>query len=72
MKIFVKVKPWAKVERVEPTLQGYIVYTKEPAQDGRANQRAIELLAKHLKVPKTSVTIKSGSSARYKIIEIGK
>ena len=70
LKIFVKVKPWSKHEGVKKLLQGYEVAVKEPAQEGRANKRAIELLAKHFKVSKSQVVIRTGQSGRYKIVEI--
>lgn len=70
MKIIIKVKPWAKVEGVTQILGGLQVAVKEPAQDGKANKRAVELLAKHFGVPKSSVTIKSGQTGRHKIVEI--
>ena len=83
MKILVKVKSSAKrelVERVgEPALNTrgtkvlmdfYNVWVKEQAVDGKANEAVIRALATHLKVPVSSVKIKSGRESRQKIIEI--
>jgi len=71
MKIIVKVKPWAKVERVEELLPGsYQVYVNAPAQEGKANQRLVELLAAYFNVPKSSIEIISGQTARTKIITL--
>lgn len=39
-------------------------------EDGKANQALVELLAKTLAVPKSSVTIAAGATARLKRIEI--
>ena len=84
MKILVKVRPSAKKELVErvgqPTLDFtnarkeelafYRVWVKEPAVDGKANEAVIRALAKHLKVPTSTVKIKSGRESRQKVIEI--
>lgn len=70
MKIFVKIKPWSRREGVKKLLQGYEVAVKEPAQEGKANKRAIELLAKHFNVSKSQVVIRSGQTSRYKIVDI--
>ena len=83
MKILVKVKSSAKrelVERVgEPALNTrgtkvlmdfYNVWVKEEAVDGKANEAVIRAIAKHLKVPASSVRIKSGRESRQKVIEV--
>ena len=41
-----------------------------PPIDGRANGACIEFFAKLLKVPRSSVTIASGQSARTKVIRV--
>jgi uncharacterized protein (TIGR00251 family) len=41
-----------------------------PPVDGRANQACIELFAKLLKVPRSSVTIASGQTSRNKVIRV--
>jgi hypothetical protein len=43
---------------------------KSPPVDGKANQELIALVARHFKVPKAAVTIKSGASARLKWLTI--
>ncbi|MCB1197264.1 MAG: DUF167 domain-containing protein [Deltaproteobacteria bacterium] len=49
MKIQVDVKLHAKAEEVVFVKEGhYIVKVHQPPVDGKANQRVIELLAKHL------------------------
>ena len=71
MKLHALVKPGAK-NREETVTPGetYQITTREPAIDGRANTRAIELLAEHLNVSKTKVKIVSGAGSRYKTFEI--
>jgi len=83
MKILVKVKSSAKREFVErvgkPTLNTrgtkilmdfYIVWVKEPAVDGKANEAVIRAVANHLKIPTTMVKIKSGQTSRQKVVEV--
>ena len=41
-----------------------------PAEGGRANDAVVRLLADTLAVPRTSVTLVSGQSARDKIVEL--
>jgi uncharacterized protein len=41
-----------------------------PAEAGRANDAVVRLLADTLAVPRTSVTLVSGHSARDKIVEL--
>ncbi len=41
-----------------------------PPVEGRANEACIEVLAKLLKVPRSSVTIASGHTSRNKVIRV--
>jgi uncharacterized protein (TIGR00251 family) len=71
MKISVTVKPNSRKEEVVSTAEGeYTVRVCAPPVEGKANERVIELLAKHFGVPKSRVTISRGSSGRKKIVEI--
>jgi len=71
MKIFVKVKPGAKVEKVEKTDDSHFtVSVKEPPIQGRANQAIIKVLAEYFGVAFSSVKIISGFTSRQKIIKI--
>ncbi|KKT41370.1 hypothetical protein A2W54_02120 [Candidatus Giovannonibacteria bacterium RIFCSPHIGHO2_02_43_13] len=71
MKVSVKIKPGSKQEKIEKDLLGgYNVWVREPAKDGKANEAAIELLAKHFDVPKSLVNIVSGYSSKKKTFEI--
>ena len=46
MRIFVRVKPGAKVDKVEKVDEThYNVWVKSPAKEGKANESVIELLA---------------------------
>lgn len=71
MKKQVKVKPNSKRQSIEEAADGsLIVYLKSPPVDGKANQELIALLAERFKVSKSKITIKSGLSAKTKLIEI--
>jgi len=47
-----------------------VVYVRQIASDGQANEALIKLLAKHFDVPKTRIQILHGHTSRHKLIEI--
>ena len=53
-------------------LQGGVLRVKvtAPPVEGKANRAVIELLASHLRVPKSSIRIVSGEHAPLKLIEV--
>jgi uncharacterized protein len=72
MIVYAKIKPNQKRPGIEEKDDGsLIVRLKSPAKEGKANLELIEVLAKRYGVPKASVRIKSGFSAKTKLIEIG-
>lgn len=72
MKILVAVKPNSKKSEVKKISEGeYAVSVNAPAREGKANEAVIELLARHFSVPKSSIRIIRGQTARRKLIEIG-
>lgn len=73
MKIRAQIKPNAKQARVVKPVKtddSWLISTKAPAIDGRANREAIELIAATLKVPKSAVQLKLGAKSKFKIFEI--
>lgn len=70
--IGVRVKPGSKKgPLVQPALDGsLLVYVKEPAQEGRANQAVIDLLADYFDVPRRNVQMISGHTSRHKRFKI--
>lgn len=70
MKVSVQVKPNSKKEAVEKTDTGYLIRVNAPPTEGQANERVIELLAKHLSLPKSQVEIKSGHKGKNKILVV--
>ena len=71
MKIRVKVKPNAKKDEVKQIENDYfeIRVTVVP-EKGKANKRAIELLSKYLKVPKSRIKLIRGETSREKLFEV--
>lgn len=83
MKIFVKVRPGAKVEKVEEVdathfvralggrAEGYLVVAvREEAREGKVNKRLIEILSQYLGISKSSVRIIAGLTSREKVVEV--
>lgn len=70
MTIEVKVIPRAKKEKIEEIDNIFKVYMHDPAIEGRANKKLIEMIAGHFKVKKYNVNIIKGLKSREKTIEI--
>ncbi len=71
MIIQVKVKPKSKKEEVKKVSEDtYEVKVNAPPEGGKANERLIEILSKHFKVPKSSIKILRGHTSRNKLVEI--
>ena len=67
----VKVHPRAKKDAITGEVGDALKLSlTAPPIDGRANGACIEFFAKLLKVPRSSVTIASGQSARTKVIRV--
>ncbi len=73
MKIFVKVKPKAKEEKVEKIDDiNFKVSVKQPPEKGRANRAVMRVLADYFNIGQSNIQIISGSTSKLKIIEITK
>ena len=71
MRIYVKVTPRAGKNEVAKISEGeYKVKVAVPPEKGKANEAVVKLLAEYFDVPKCSVSIIGGKSARVKLIEI--
>lgn len=67
----VRVMPRARQNSVDVAPDGTIrVHTTATPADGAANAAVIKMLARHFDVPKTSIKIIRGETARNKIIQI--
>ena len=69
--IQVKVKPNSRTSALEEASDGtWLAQIKSPPVDGKANEELVTLVARHFKLRKAQVTIKSGASGRMKLIQI--
>ncbi|SNZ08426.1 hypothetical protein SAMN06265182_1277 [Persephonella hydrogeniphila] len=71
MRIKVKVKPNAKKEEIKKIEEDYyeVKVTVVP-EKGKANKKVIEVLSRHLKVPKSKIKLIRGETSREKVFEI--
>lgn len=71
MKISLTVKPNARHEKILTREDGSLeLHVKAPPVEGRANEAVIKMLARHYRVPKSSVTLIAGAGGRRKIADI--
>jgi uncharacterized protein (TIGR00251 family) len=71
MLLQVKVKPRSRTSELVREADGtWLARIKAPPVDGRANEELVGLVAAHLKCPKAAVSIKSGTTARLKIVKV--
>ncbi|MBP3340798.1 MAG: DUF167 domain-containing protein [Alphaproteobacteria bacterium] len=69
-RINVRVIPRAKFNRVEVQPDGVVrVHTTTAPTDGKATADVIKMLAEHYGVPKTSIKLVRGQTARDKVFE---
>lgn len=69
--IKIKVFPGSKKEEViQTTKDSFIIKVKPKAQEGKANQRVKEVLAKFLNLPQSHFRIIKGGHQKNKIIRI--
>jgi uncharacterized protein YggU (UPF0235/DUF167 family) len=71
MKISVKVKPQGRQDKVERIgLDSYTVWVKAKAQEGRANQAVVRVLAEYFDIAKSKITLVKGARSKEKIFII--
>ena len=71
MKVEITVKPGSsKGPLVEKVDDGLIVFLREKAHDGEANEALVRVLAKHFGVAKSCVVIARGQKSHRKVVEI--
>jgi uncharacterized protein YggU (UPF0235/DUF167 family) len=67
----VRVKPRARTSALEPAGDGtFIAHLKAAPVDGNANDELIGLVARHFGCSRSAVSIKSGASAKRKLLKI--
>lgn len=71
MIIKIRVKPNSKINKVKQNEDGsYAVSLTATPIEGKANSQLIKVLADHLGVAKSRITIKSGQKSRDKLVII--
>ena len=69
--ISVRVRPNARVSLLERTDRGaWLAQIKSAPVDGKANDELLALVARHFGCRKSAVSLKSGASARTKLVRI--
>ncbi|MBI4395433.1 MAG: DUF167 domain-containing protein [Candidatus Omnitrophica bacterium] len=69
MKIFVKVKPNAKENRVEKLDENHFkIAVKAPPKNGKANQAVIEVLSEYFQLPQSRLSIARGQTSKSKVV----
>jgi len=67
----IRVQPRARRNEITGEVgEALKVTVTAPPSEGKANAGCIELLAKVLKVPKTSVSIAAGATGRNKVVRV--
>jgi len=69
-RINVRVKPGSSQEKIVENEGGLTVFMHARAHDGKANEALVKILAKHFKVPKSSIWIVQGQKSREKVVEL--
>jgi len=64
--ITVQVTPRASRARIVEDGEGLRIYVTVPPEDGKANAEVQKMLAKHLGLPKSALTLIRGATARTK------
>ncbi len=71
MFVRVTVKAKAKKDQVFPKKEGkFLIQTRQPAKEGRANQQVCLLLANYLGVPLERIKLIRGRTCPHKLFEI--
>ena len=72
MRIYVKIHPKTSQNKIVKNSENeYEAWVTAPPVDGQANSMLIQVLSKYFDVPKSSLTIIGGKTAKIKIIDIG-
>jgi uncharacterized protein (TIGR00251 family) len=66
-----KVKPGSREDVLTEMQDGtWLARVRAPPVDGKANAAVVALVARHFKLRKAQVTIKSGASGRQKLLQL--
>ncbi len=70
MKFYITVKPGSRDQKIEKIEDRYIVHVKEQPIKNKANRALVKLLSAYFYVPRSRITILSGTRSKQKIVEI--
>jgi uncharacterized protein YggU (UPF0235/DUF167 family) len=71
MRLFVTAKTGAREEKVEEKdSTHFVVAVKAQPIEGKANDAIVKALARHLKVPKSVLTLRSGATGKNKVFDV--
>ncbi len=71
MRIRVRVKPGASTDEVTRLADGsFVVRVKARAREGEANEAVVKVVARHFRIPRTSIRIVSGHKSSSKLLEL--
>lgn len=71
MKLFIRVTPHAKRNRVEQLdAEHYKIWVTAAPEQGRANRAMIAVLAEYLQLAPSLLILRAGSTGRNKIVEV--
>lgn len=71
MKVFAKITPKAKKDKVEEIdSEHFKIHVREAPEKGKANAAVIEVLAEHLGINENRIRLISGATSRNKVFEI--
>lgn len=68
--VYVYVKPLSGTSEIRQEESDLKAYLKSPPIDGKANEELLYLLSRYFNVRRADIKIKSGKSARRKLIQI--
>lgn len=72
MRIYLQVSPRSSKNEVTKISEGeYKIKLTAAPVDGKANEALIKILSDYFKVPKSSITIVGGKTAKTKMVDIG-
>lgn len=71
VRLSVRVRPRASRDEVIPEADGTLkVRVCAPPVDGAANDRVVALIARRLRLPRSSVSVTAGATSRNKVVEV--
>jgi uncharacterized protein len=68
--VYVYVKPLSGISEIRQEKSDLKAYLKSPPIDGKANEELLYLLSRYFGVRRIDIRIKSGKSAKKKLIQI--